>query len=77
MVAILIKYDEAIAQRCFNFMEPRIKLRRFLKTFEYIYHGVPWFLIVILMYFGGNHYLSSIALVIFKGKKETNFKVIN
>lgn len=65
--SILAEFDEAIATKCHDLMDQPSKWRSFFKSFEYLFHGVPWFFLVGIMYFLGDKYVSSIAVLLFQG----------
>lgn len=64
---IFVKFDEFVAQKCYDFMLRRNNWRGLLKLFEYLYHGIPWFLAVVLMYAYGDKFYSSLAVILFQG----------
>ena len=59
--------DEIIALKCAFFYENK-NLSNFFKLFEYVFHGVPWFLCVLLTYFFASEYFAAKAFILLIGK---------
>jgi hypothetical protein len=68
----LKRNDEKLAKK-FSANTNKKSLRKFLIIFEYCFHGVPWFLIVGLIFFFAEQKISSKARVFLIGIFGVNF----
>jgi hypothetical protein len=66
----LIKYfkeiDENVVKKCCIFYGNNF-YKHFLLAFEYIFHGVPWFLLVAIGYFCNDESISKKSFILFIG----------
>jgi hypothetical protein len=69
MVFIYMKdLDERLALLIHNNFRHMASLRNFLMFFEYLFHGVPWFVAAFIAYFLGNEVYSAIAYILLIGR---------
>lgn len=73
---IFQKFDEAVARKCYEFMLYRNGWRLWLKIFEYLFHGLLWFVAVGLMYKYGDKFTSTKSVILFEGNKRLNKTVV-
>jgi len=43
--------DKQIAERCFTLNKDYPNLKRFLAVFEFVFNGIPWFILTCSIYF--------------------------
>jgi len=43
-------FDKQIADRCFTLNNDYPNLKRFLTIFEFVYNGIPWFILACITY---------------------------
>ena len=61
--------DKAIAEKCFSLNKEYINLKRFLTIFEFVYNGIPWFILTCLIYFViEDEYWRYKSKIVFTGK---------
>lgn len=62
--------DKAVAEQCFLFHARFKEFKYFLTSFEFIYNGIPWFIVAALGYlFADDLYWTNKALIFLFGNK--------
>ena len=65
----IAQLDKKIAEKCFLL---NANLKRFLTIFEFVYNGIPWFVISGFVYlFAQDVYWKNRALIFILGKHDT------
>lgn len=67
MLTGLDKLDQHLVEKIHAGFQEKDSIRKMLLFFEYLFHGVPWFIVAILGYFYGDQPTSLKSYILFKG----------